>query len=258
MLTLGLHVGVAGWVSEYVPVRERPPRPVVAELVLETFVEAMPAPAAVEEFESPPSELEPPSLEPMPPEPANVTPSRARSRAPSSAPPAAEDPPLPSPAQAGQVLAAAEPSFAGFDMTVGHASRYVGGVTASLGQSTSAVFGPTSAAGSPNAARGGRGAGGRGGSGPKASSGGLADSVWSCPWPAAAISLKIEEQVVMIRVIVEADGRIARAELLSDPGHGFGDAAVRCALESRGVAPVDEAGVSYAATLPPIKVTFTR
>jgi protein TonB len=38
---------------------------------------------------------------------------------------------------------------------------------------------------------------------------------------------------VVIRVVAAADGRAASAELVSDPGHSFGAAAIACALRTR-------------------------
>ncbi len=79
-----------------------------------------------------------------------------------------------------------------------------------------------------------------------------------CPWPREAEGLGIDEQVVLLRVVVGADGRASSADVLADPGHGFGQAALGCARVARFEPARDRAGQPYAATSPPIRVTFRR
>lgn len=86
----------------------------------------------------------------------------------------------------------------------------------------------------------------------------LEDQSWSCPWPRGADADQIDEQTVVIRVVIDADGTVVSAKVLSDPGHGFGDAAVACALRSRFNPARDREGRPTRAPSPPIVVRFTR
>ena len=81
---------------------------------------------------------------------------------------------------------------------------------------------------------------------------------WSCPWPRQADALSIDEEVVVIRVVVRGDGSVASAELVADPGHGFGDAALDCARRHRFRPAAGRDGRAMVATSPPIRITFTR
>lgn len=237
LATLSLH-GVAGALAwrawregpSHAPVAEEPKKPA---LRVEHVVE-LPPPA--------------PPMSPSPP-PAQVPPPPARVRAARSAPRAQQTPP-PAPAQAGAVVAAREAEapldFTGFDIASGDAPRYAGGVTASNGTSTTAV---------ESAQAGGEGLG----SGPsRARSIQLPARNWACPWPREADALRIDEQTVMLRVVVTPEGRVTSAELVSDPGHGFGQAALACAHGARFEAALDSKGTPYLATSPPIRVRFTR
>ncbi|NMO18693.1 TonB family protein, partial [Pyxidicoccus fallax] len=178
-------------------------------------------------------------------------PPRTRVKAP--APVAKEAPPPRSaePAQAGQVVAAkesAEPlDFTGFDIASGQGPRYAGGVTASSGRSTTAVAPGTVT-----------GADGDDPEGSLARPVRLPARNWNCPWPREAESLRVDEETVVLRVVVTPEGGVTSAELLSDPGHGFGAAALACARSARFEAAVDRAGRRYLATSPPIRVRFKR
>ena len=55
------------------------------------------------------------------------------------------------------------------------------------------------------------------------------DSVWNCDSPAASLV----DQVVRLVVMVRPDGTAASAEVVFDPGSGFGKAARDCALKHR-------------------------
>jgi protein TonB len=81
---------------------------------------------------------------------------------------------------------------------------------------------------------------------------------WSCPWPPEADSERIDEQTVVIRVVVHPDGSAESAEIVVEPGHGFGKAAVACALITRFTPAHDRAGDAVRARSPPIRVRFTR
>jgi protein TonB len=81
---------------------------------------------------------------------------------------------------------------------------------------------------------------------------------WSCPWPPEADSDRIDEQTVVIRVVVDQDGSVKSAEIVVEPGHGFGKAAVACAKNTRFTPAHDRAGNAVRARSPPIRVRFTR
>ncbi|WP_437587945.1 energy transducer TonB [Sorangium sp. So ce1000] len=68
----------------------------------------------------------------------------------------------------------------------------------------------------------------------------------------------MDEQTVVIRAVVRADGTVASAELLSDPGYGFGQMSLACVRRQRFVPAADEEGRPITATSPPIRVRFPR
>jgi len=86
----------------------------------------------------------------------------------------------------------------------------------------------------------------------------LEEQSWSCPWPREGDAAQIDEQTVIIRVVVRADGSTESVEVLADPGHGFGQAAVACALRTRFTPARNPQGEPVRARSPPIKVRFTR
>jgi protein TonB len=67
-------------------------------------------------------------------------------------------------------------------------------------------------------------------------------SEWSCPFPAEADSDRIDSAVVTIRVAVDAAGNARQVNVLSEPGHGFGREAQRCALAKHWKAGLDADG----------------
>ncbi|WP_437526344.1 hypothetical protein WME79_40800 [Sorangium sp. So ce726] len=199
---------------------------------------------------SPPSPS--PQAEAPAPRAAERSPARAAAPAAPRAPAAPAAPPPP--AQAGQVAlaenGAAPLDFTGFDIAVGRGERYAGGVTSSAGTSAQAV----------NAARVDKSAA------PERQQGGPSRSrpvgqparEWNCPWPREADALSVDEQTVVIRTVVRSDGTVASAELLSDPGYGFGQMSLSCARRQRFLPAADEGGQLITATSPPIRVRFTR
>ena len=68
----------------------------------------------------------------------------------------------------------------------------------------------------------------------------------------------MNEQTVLLRAAVRADGRAERVDVLADPGFGFGAAARSCALATRFEPARDPAGQPVAALSPPIRVHFFR
>ena len=211
----------------------------------------------------PPPDLDLDVLEPPPPPPLEertripdrppppVRPSPT-TRAP---PPPAAKPSRAAPAQAGSILAQQPNADSPVDLTgetfvTGSARAYAGGVTASNGTNHAAVSArdvdPRASPGAPAAAPS------------RASAVSLADQNWSCPWPREADAEQIDQQTVVIRVMVTADGKVESARVLSDPGLGFGAAATACARRT-GFAPArDPEGRAIRAASPPIRVTFTR
>jgi protein TonB len=155
------------------------------------------------------------------------------------------------PAQAGQ-LAAASPEpvdFTGSAFVVGVGASYAGGSTTSQGTSKIPANG--------NVRPGGTGDGGdaaRSRAHPVA----LDQAAWSCPWPAEADAQQVNEQTVVLRAAVGADGRADRVDVLSDPGFGFGAAARLCALRTRFEPAHGATGQPLAALSPPIRVHFFR
>lgn len=80
---------------------------------------------------------------------------------------------------------------------------------------------------------------------------------WACPWPKTAQGDVIDEQSVVIKVEVAADGRVLDAKVVKD-APGFGDAALACAKKTRFVPAADKDGTALRAWSPPIEVRFTR
>lgn len=202
-------------------------------------------------------DLDPPAP-PAPAPPATVQPPVA-TRAPRPTAPSPTEPsdsPPPPPAESAQVVAvddnANQPlDFTGFEISTGQGQRYAGGITASSGANTQAVHTPhVDRNAAPNLPHG---------DGPsRARPVGLPARDWRCPWPAEADALSIDEQVVVIRVVVRVDGAVASAELISDPGYGFGQVALDCARQHRFPPAAGVDGRAITATSPPIRVRFTR
>ncbi|MDC0675156.1 energy transducer TonB family protein [Nannocystis radixulma] len=207
-----------------------------------------------------PAEPPKPPPEPAPPEP----PPPATEPAPAVAaatPPAPAPAPRPAPARAARVVAAPPGALdlTGDVVVVGSASAYVGGATSSTGTGTKPVPNassqPTPAppapppaepppAAPPTVDR----------SRPVA----LASAEWNCPWPAEADGLALDEQVAVIRVVVDARGVVETAEVVDDPGDGFGRAALACARVTRFSPALDRDGHPLRARSPAIRVHFTR
>ncbi len=153
--------------------------------------------------------------------------------------PAAVPEPASAPAQASQIVAQ-EPGpvdLTGDAFVTGSASKYAGGVTAPQGTSREAVKAVTADRSQPVTLEG---------------------HEWQCAWPREADDQQIDEQSVVLRVVVAQDGRVQEVILVSDPGHGFGQAAVACAKRTKFTPALDRDGRATAARSPPIRVRFTR
>lgn len=209
-----------------------------------------PEPAPVVE-EPPPPPPSPPKAQPKPrarvPKAKKTRAQARRSSTPKSSPPP--------PAQAGKVVAIEVDPEAPLDMTgevfvTGESTSYAGGVTTATGTSErfveTATLTPSPAPRptSPTPSR--------------AQSVSLSAGAWRCAWPARAMARDIYEQSVNLRVTVRKDGSVASAKVTRDPGDGFGEAAVSCALKTRFSPALNRAGEPIRAQSPPIKVRFTR
>jgi len=156
-------------------------------------------------------------------------------------------------AQAATLVAresAAPVDLTGETFVVGSARAYGGGLTSPHGTSAVAVQ-ATGAAGRSVSAEG---AGVLARSAPV----GLATRSWSCPWPTEADPLPIDEETVVIRVVVRPDGSAETVAVVSDPGHGFGDAAATCAMRTTFTPALAPDGEPVRGTSAPITVRFTR
>ena len=86
----------------------------------------------------------------------------------------------------------------------------------------------------------------------------LEDSNWNCPWPRDAEADPVRERFVVLRVVVGTDGAVESAKIITDPGLGFGPAALECAKRTRFSPALDPHGDPIKAESPPIRVRFTR
>jgi protein TonB len=221
---------LAGWAVLVPPVRAQVEAPRPPEMEVALF-EAAPAPPPPPP-ETPPPPVRRPRAEPLP-----------------------QEAPTAAPAQAAAVVAAPAAPEAPVDLTsftiaTGAGALFAGGKTTSSGTSTTAITGAVAADGVANGAGTGKASLAR----PVM----LAEDQWSCPWPAEADALGIDEQTVVIRVTVRADGGLESAQLLEDPGSGFGPETLRCARSNRFLPALDVNGTAVRARSGPIRVRFTR
>ena len=193
---------------------------------------------------------------PVPPRPPRAEPEQ-RSPAPKvndQLTPRLRSPKAPA-AQAATIVAQEPDPDAPVDLTAdalvtGTARAYAGGLTTSAGTSLAAVqerpsTGERDRAPLPAVPD-------------RASPVSLENENWSCPWPPEAGAQQVDEQTVVIRVVVGLEGTAEQATVLADPGHGFGEAAVACAMRTRFTPARDKRGAAVRATSPPIRVRFTR
>lgn len=155
------------------------------------------------------------------------------------------------PAQAGRLAAASSDpvDFTGSAFMVGSGASYAGATTTSTGTSQKPALGavaPGETVGAKVSARS------------RARPVSLDQAAWNCPWPAEADARQVDEQTVVLRANVRADGRADRVDVLSDPGSGFGSAARSCALGTHFEPARDATGQPIAAESPPIRVHFFR
>ncbi|MFI5308934.1 MAG: TonB family protein [Polyangiales bacterium] len=199
-------------------------------------------------------ELSKPLPPPPPAPPPPVPPPAVREKL--AEPRRTAPPSAPSPPAAAAAIVAAEPApnapldLTGETFVTGNANAYAGGVTSGTGTSRTpvrAVVPASAAARLPRPSR------------PDLSSKvALQEQDWQCPWPREAEGEPIDEQVVILRVVVRPDGSAESAALVHGPGHGFGEAALACALRTRFTPGHGRDGEPVTQQSPPIRVRFTR
>ncbi len=210
----------------------------------------------------PPPEAEPPAEEEGDTEKEETEKPPPKSN---QAPP--QEPP-PEAAQAGKVLTAEADPDAPLDLTgngfvVGNADRYSGGVTAAKGTAETAVRDQRAR---PEGVKGGRGDGK-----PKTvaakprepeedlSRTAMPQSTnWDCGFPPEADVEQINFARVRVVVTVGPDGRAKLVAIQSDPGHGFGQWAQRCAMRRSYEVGLDRWGKPVTRTTPPFWIKFER
>jgi len=199
--------------------------------------------------------------EPPPPPPSVVEPEPAKAQeAPSRPSPAT--PPVTPAARAGQVLTAQPKPDDPVDLTnafvQGIGDHYTGSFTTATGTGTAPPVAPPVAAPQPVAPRMAAVAppvqtDDR--SRPPSLSGA---TEWSCPFPEEADSSQIDDAYVTLQVSVGPEGAATAAQVVSDPGHGFGREARRCAMARRYVNGLDRDGNPIPGTTRPFRVHFSR
>ncbi len=80
---------------------------------------------------------------------------------------------------------------------------------------------------------------------------------WRCPFPPEADADQVDEASAIIEVVVGADGKPKTANILQDPGHGFGREARACAMRESYVPALDKAGAAVASSKK-FRVKFER
>lgn len=199
--------------------------------------------------------------EPPPPEPDPQQPNTQRDEPPAATitRPSQSQPVKAAPAQAAQALTRSDAADGQLDLTdaivTGSAAAYAGGTTSPRGTSAKPARGQSSR-GVP------------GGTLPEAPSaaatadrsrkaGLIGRLAWSCPFPSEADADGIDHGVVSLTVRVDATAKVEGVTVVSDPGHGFGAAARRCALSKQWQSALDREGRSIASSIT-LQVRFTR
>jgi len=186
------------------------------------------------------------------------------------APRAASEPAAPPPpAEAAKVLTADEDPDAPLDLTdqgfiSGTGERFAGGITTATGTSKKAVR---------NRAANKEGVEGGTGVKPKAKVSApvepekdLSESprprsqarLSNCPFPPESNEAQQNYARAVVTVLVGTDGRAKSVTIVSDPGFGFGRAAMRCAMAETYSVGKDRFGNPVAKTTPPIAFNFRR
>jgi TonB family protein len=185
--------------------------------------------------------------EPPPPQPPPVEPEPEKRPAPSqkATPPAA--------AQTAKALTRADTApgpvdLSDFDLVVGQADSYAGGVSAAAGTSPTAVN--TLSARPAGRAERTRPSEAR----PAAPTRGD----WSCAWPEDEQQSDRREARVAISVTVTPSGRPQDVVVIGNPSTGFAEAARQCALRESFAPALDAQGHRVQSQTPPFVVHFVR
>ncbi|MDI1477159.1 energy transducer TonB [Polyangium sp. y55x31] len=84
------------------------------------------------------------------------------------------------------------------------------------------------------------------------------DRAWDCDFPPEAEAAGIRNALVVLQIVVRADGRAQKVDVVSDPGHGFGAQARYCAARHHYRPALDRAGQPTQASLGPVRIRFVR
>ncbi|MDC3954472.1 energy transducer TonB [Polyangium jinanense] len=84
------------------------------------------------------------------------------------------------------------------------------------------------------------------------------DRAWDCDFPPEAEAAGIRNALVVLQIVVRADGRAQKVEVVSDPGYGFGAQARYCAAQHHYRPALDRAGQPTQASLGPVRIRFVR
>ena len=86
----------------------------------------------------------------------------------------------------------------------------------------------------------------------------LAASWKGCPFPVESDKAQIDSAVVVLRSNVDVEGQATQVSVITDPGHGFGAAAVACATREKYQPARDANGRAVAGETKPFRVRFER
>ncbi|MFB6265117.1 MAG: energy transducer TonB [Bradymonadaceae bacterium] len=267
-----LHAGLIGLAVAFYdagPDASAEPPPIDPDQIQHVVdLERQPPPEPKPEREPPEPESTPEPRPTDPPDPSDPEPTPTESDSPSEPSQSSDDPPESGPSQsmsssdqqppkkssdnpaakAGDVMdTKSATGMVDFTESAGSGTQYAGGVTAPSGTSDEAVR-------DESAEGGGAGQGAGDGSRPV----GLDRTEWDCPWPEEARDLSVDEQVVVLRAQVRADGTPTDVTIVSDPGFGFGEAARECAQSHTFEPARGPDGEPRPARSPPIRIRFTR
>ena len=200
---------------------------------------------------------------PAPAPPEKEAPTRAPSApVPHSAPKAANPTPsTPAVAAAGRTLTLPEApttsDVADFTLAQGNADAYAGGTTAATGVETTPGREPSAAAPAvPTSTQAPPPKGAPAVDLSRAASAGNAE--WSCSHLFPSDADAPDTAAVRVSVDVRPDGTPVQVNIVSDPGHGFGAAARRCAMSQRFQPALGLDGRAIAGRTPPFIVRFRR
>ncbi len=86
----------------------------------------------------------------------------------------------------------------------------------------------------------------------------LSRNLSDCPFPPQADMAQVDRAVVDVMVSVDPQGRPTGAQVMADPGYGFGTQARRCALSMRYEPALGPEGDAIAGSTPTLRFRFNR